>query len=214
MAKGKRQLFAGEHTPATLAFALAAAAEPNNPLPFAYRSWAGRLADKSRAISDAKKAVALDASCAEAHMSLALAYATGEPDFEAASMALYEGRKCEPRDADGAVLCIGVYLLFVDAIASMREDADGFIYDFQSTPLRDAADHLLSGHHADAFEAFGQLHQSGRTGPGGLGMTAACWAAGNRPHASTFAMSVDVGGAVTDAALLAAVRTIFRAADQ
>lgn len=38
MAYGKRQLFAGKTTPATLAFALAAAQEPKNPLPFAYRS--------------------------------------------------------------------------------------------------------------------------------------------------------------------------------
>lgn len=214
MAEGKRQLFAGKTTPATLAFALAAAAAPKNPLPFAYRSWAGRLDNKERAISDANKAVDLDPACAEAHMSLALAHATGEPDFEKASMALNEGRKLPPRDADGSVLSIGVYLIFADALASLREDADGFAYEFKPTPLRNAADRLLSGRHADAFDEFGEIHKSGRKSAGALGMAAACWAAGQKKYALDFAMFVDVDGAVKDPGVLAAARNIYNASQQ
>ncbi len=38
-------------------------------------------------------------------------------------MALNEERKLPPRDADGSVLSIGVYLIFAGALASLREDA-------------------------------------------------------------------------------------------
>lgn len=211
MAEGKRHLFAGRTTPATLAFALAAAAAPKNPLPFAYRSWAGRLDNKERAVADASKAVGLDPDCAEAHMSLALAHATGDPDFEKASMALNAGRKLPPRDADGSVLAIGVYLIFADALASMREDADGFAYEFKPTPLRDAADQLLSGRHADAFDAFSEIHKTGRKSAGALGMAAVSWAVGQKKYAQDFAMFVDVGGDVKDPGVLAAARNIYKA---
>lgn len=208
MAEGKRLFFAGDHAKAAFYFGMAAGVEGNNPLPFAYRSWVVRRPDKDRALWDAEKAVSLDASCAEAHMSLALAHATGEPDFEAGSMALYEGRKHAPRDADGAVLSIGVYLIYLDALSTMREDAEGFTYEFKPTPLRDAADRLLTGDPAMAFNAFSAIERAGRHTAGVLGMAAACWAEGNRKNARTFAMHVLEAGGLTDPGLIAALRHI------
>ena len=214
MVYGKRQLFAGRNTPATLAFALAAAQAPKNPLLFAYRSWAIRLNNKAQAIADATKAVALDPNCAEAHMSLALAHATGEPDFEQGSLALNAGRMLPPQDAAGAVLSIGVYLIFADALASMREDAEGLAYEFKSTPLRDAADWLLSGRHADAFDAFEEIFKAGRKSAGALGMAAACWVAGQKKFALDYAIFVDVDGAIKDPGILAAARNIYNSSLQ
>lgn len=208
MAYGKRSLFAGKTKPAARAFTRAAAASPEDPLPLAYRSWAGRLDDKAQAISDAKKAVGLDPYCAEAHMSLALAYATGAPDFEKASMALNSGRMHRPDDADGSVLSIGVYLLFADALASMREDAGGFAYEFKATPLRNAADRLLSGDHAAALSAFREIHRSGRALAGALGMAAACWAMGDKQAVKGFAAVAADSGDIKDPGILAALRNI------
>ena len=211
MAYGKRQLFAGKIKPAAKAFSRAVAASPEDPLPLAYRSWAERLEDKARAISDADMAVDLDPSCAEAYMSLALAHATGTPDFEQATMALNVGRKRSPEDADGSVLSIGVYLIFADALASMREDAEGFSYEFRATPLRNAADWLLSGEHAAALAAFEKMHEAGREVAGALGLAATYWVMGDRESARTFAEFVIASGAVKDLGVLSAVRHIQNA---
>jgi hypothetical protein len=214
MAYGKRQLFAGKTEPAVRAFQRAAAAAPEDPLPLAYRSWAGRLRDKPLAVADGEKAVDLDPDCAEAHMSLALALVTGSPDFEEAAVPLMIGRKIPPQDADGSVLSIGVFLVFVDVFAAMREDATGLHYDFKTTPLRNAADWLLCGQHAAAFAAFGKILKSGREVVGELGLVATSWAMGNRKSARTFAEFVIENCTVPDRGILAAVRNIHGASRQ
>ena len=214
MAYGKRQLFAGKSKEAAEVFSRAAAAAPQNPLPLAYRSWAGRLDDKSRALTDSEEAVDLGPHCAEAHMSLALAHATGYPDFEQAAMAFFVGAKNPPEDAYGSVLSIGVFLVFVDVFASLREDADGFNYDFQPTPLRNAADWLLCGHYAAAHEAFRKIYKSGREVEGALGMAATSWAMRDRASTRTFAKFLLASGVVKDLGILAAISYIRDTAQQ
>jgi hypothetical protein len=125
MAYGKRELYARKTKSAAKAFGRAATRAPDDPLPLAYLSWAERLEDKSRAIADAEKATRMGLPRSEAYMSLALAYVTGAADFERAGMAFAEGKQLPPRDADGSVLFIGVFLTFVDVLASMREDEHG-----------------------------------------------------------------------------------------
>ena len=211
MGYGKRRLFAGKAKAAARAFERAAEAAPADPLPLAYRSWAGRLEDKARAVVDAEKAVGLDPDCAEAHMSLALALVTGAPNFELAGMALSEGRKLPPADADGAVLAIGVYLLFADALASLKDDEEDLTFAFKATPLRDAADQLLSGRQAAAFAAFKKIFLSGREAAGGLGIAAAAWAMRDKESARTFATLTADSGVLKEPGLLAAVRAVQKA---
>jgi len=205
MAYGKRQLFTGQTEPAMNAFTRAAAAAPEDALPLAFRSWAGRIQDKDLAIADAEKAVDIDPSCAEAHMSLALAHATMPTDFEKAVMALEQGRKYAPSDEYGAVLSIGVYLLFVDVLASTREDADGFSYEFNPTPLRNAADWLLSGEHAAAINAFKKIHESGREVAAAMGLVATFGAMGDKASALPFARFLLSAGVVKDYGVSSAV---------
>ena len=51
-----------------------------------------------------------------------------------------------------------------------RSDEKGFAYDFKPTPLRNAADFLLSGEHVAALAGFHKLHESGRALPAAVGM--------------------------------------------
>jgi tetratricopeptide (TPR) repeat protein len=185
LAFGKREFFLGRIKSAQKAFSSAANANPYDPLPLAYLSWAGRRTNKLRAIADAEKAVALDSRCAEAFMSLALAHVTHslratdasrEADFRRAVLALRRGEQLAPTDAYGAVLLIGVHLLFFDILASMREFPDQDRYDFLPTPLRNAAGWLLSGQHVAAHKAFDEVADSGRYLLGALGKTATSWA--------------------------------------
>lgn len=183
MAYGKRELHARRTKPAAKAFGHATVAAPNDPLPLAYRSWAERLEDKARAIADAEEATRMGLRCSEAYMSLALAHATGPTDFEQAGMAFAAGRHFPPKDTDGSVLFIGVFLMFIDVFASMREDDEGLIYDFKPTPLRNAADWLLSGQHVAALAAFQKIYESGRELPGALGLAATHWTMGDKDAA-------------------------------
>lgn len=126
----------------------------------------------------------------EAYMSLALAYATGvaaSADFERAMVVLAEGKKFALKDADASVLFIGVSLTFVDAIASMQQDEKGFAYDFKPTPLRNAADFLLSGEHVAALAGFHKLHESGRALPAAVGLAATYWVMGDKSAARDWA---------------------------
>ena len=113
-------------------------------------------------------------------MSLALAHVTHsicstaasrDADFRRAVQAVRRGEQLAPADAYGAVLSIGVHLLFLDALASMQEFPDRVSYDFGPTPLRNAAAWLLSGHHVAAHNAFDKIADSGRYLLGALGKT-------------------------------------------
>lgn len=210
MAYGKQRLFEGQAGPAVQAFTRAIAAAPDEPLPLAYRSWAGRVKDKAQAIRDAEQAVDLDPSCAEAHLSLALAHLTGHASFEEAGLPLQEGRRRLPADADGGVLSIGVFLVVFETIANMQEDGDGLRFEFKSTPLRDAADRMLSGHPKVARATFQKIFDSGVEVLGALGLAASAWAMGDKAAARTSAERLAGHGALKDAGLLEAIR-LFRA---
>jgi tetratricopeptide (TPR) repeat protein len=214
MAYGQRQFFVGRTKPAFKAFARAAKADPTDPLPLAYRSWAGRLNDKSRAVEDSERAIALNPECAEAYMSLALAHATQDSDFKHAALAVGKSKDLVPADAYGSVLSIGVYLLFVDVFASKQQESDGFRYDFVATPLRKAADWLLSGRHVAALNRFDQIAESGRALLGALGMTATCWAMRDIRTASNYAAVVIESDAIENRGVLAAVSNIAVASGQ
>src|SRR5450755_26962 len=214
MAYGKRQFFVGRTKPAIKAFARAAKADPTDPLPLAYRSWAGRLNDKSRAIVDSERAVALNSDCAEAYMSLALAHATRDSDFKHAVLAVGKAKDLVPADAYGSVLSIGVYLLFIDVFTSMQQGAGGFRYDFFATPLRNAADWLLIGRHVAALDGFDHIADSGRSLLGALGMAATCWAMRDVRAASNYAAVVIESDAVENRGILAAVSNIAVASGQ
>jgi hypothetical protein len=54
------------------------------------------------------------------------------------------------------------------------------IYDFEATPLRNAADWLLSGQHVAALAAFQKLYESGRELPAALGLAATYWTLGDK----------------------------------
>jgi hypothetical protein len=215
MAEGKRRLFASQAKEADRSFAKAATLSPREPLPRAYRSWAVRLIDKDAAISHAEAAVRLGPNCAEAHMSLALAHTTASitsTDFDLAIMALNTGRTLKPADTYGSVLQIGVYLLFVDALSSMREDADGFQYEFMPTTLRNAADYLLSGHYSRARSEFTEVFEfDGRQLPGALGIAASAWAMADKSRAYSFAKLVVQQDQLKDAGMKAAIRTLYDA---
>lgn len=209
MAEGKRQLFASQATAADRSFTEAAKLSPGEPLPRAYRSWAIRLTDKAAAVSLAEAAVCLDRDCAEAHMSLALAHATAPTNFESAFIAYSIGRRLKPTDAYGSVLQIGVYLLFFDAIGSIREDADGFQYEFMPTTLRNAADYLLSGHHSRARSEFLDIFEfSGRHLPGALGIAASAWAMDDRKRAYSLAKLVVTQNLLKDTGMKTAIRIL------
>ena len=217
MAYGKRQFFVGRTKPAIKAFARAAKADPTDPLPLAYRSWAARLQDKSRAVADSERAVALNPDCAEAYMSLGLAHATHairDSDFEHALLAVRMAKNLPPADAYGSVLSIGVYLLFIDVFASLQEDPDGSSYDFSATPLRNAADWLLSGRHVAALNAFDEIADSGRHLLGALGMTATYWAMRDIRAARNYSAVVIESDAVENRGILAAVSNIAVASGQ
>jgi hypothetical protein len=133
MAYGKRKLFAGKTDAATQAFTRAIALAPKEPLPLAYGSWAGRLSDKRRAVSDSEKAIRLSPGCAEAHMSLTLLMRPAASTSKRRPPLSSRDWIIMFADADG----IGVSLVFADVIASMREDDDGLQYDFKerASPL-------------------------------------------------------------------------------
>ena len=141
-------------------------------------------------------------------MSLALAHATGSPDFEKATTALNSGLKYIPDDAAGAVLTIGVYLLFVDALSSMQEDANGFSYEFKPTPLRNAADWLLSGKLSAALAAFQKLNESGRQVVAAMGLSATYFAMGDNKSALPFARMLLSTGSIKDFGVRSAVGNI------
>jgi hypothetical protein len=150
-------------------------------------------------------------------MSLALAHVTHsicstaasrDADFRRAVQAVRRGEQLAPADAYGAVLSIGVHLLFLDALASMQEFPDRVSYDFGPTPLRNAAAWLLSGHHVAAHNAFDKIADSGRYLLGALGKTATCWAMRDIRAASRYAMVVTDSNTCESRGILAAVTTI------
>jgi hypothetical protein len=214
MTYGKRQLYSGKTTAAAKAFDTASRKRPTDPLPLAFRSWAGRLDDKAKAIADAKLAVHLDAECAEAHMSLALALVTGDPDFEQAGVAFFAGMKKSPRDPNGAVLYIGVFLCLVEALSSMQEDADGLNYDFKSTPQRDAADWLLCGKCDAALRGFERIRVAGQLSGAATGEAATYWAMNDKVSANTCASLLLSSRAVEKPSGLVAALTIIRDASK
>jgi len=124
------------------------------------------------------------------------------------------GRQLLPRDADGSVLFIGVNFIFVDVFASMQEDENGLQYDFKATPLRNAADWLLSGEHAAALRTFEKIHQTGTNLAGAIGMIATYWAMHDQKAALMFAEILTDSGAINDIrdpGMLTAIRTIHDA---
>jgi tetratricopeptide (TPR) repeat protein len=198
MAYGKREFFVGRTKTALKAFARAADAAPGDPLPLAYRSWAGRLLRKSRALADAERAVALDPDCAEAQLSLGLAHGTHPvraADCDTALAAVGRARELTPADAYGSVLSIGVHLLFADASAA-APDETAFALDFPSTPLGMAADWLLSGRHVAALDAFEQIADSGSGLMSALGLAATYWAMRDMRAARNYSAGVLESGSV------------------
>jgi tetratricopeptide (TPR) repeat protein len=208
MAYGQRQFFVGRTKTAIKAFARAARADPTDPLPLAYRSWAVRLKDKSRAVADSERAIVLNPQCAEAYMSVALAHATRDSDFKRAALAVGKAKDLVPADAYGSVLSIGVYLLFVDVFAPRQQEPGVLKYDFAATPLRKAADWLLSGRHVAALNGFDRIAESGRWVLGALGMTATCWAMRDIRTASNYAAVVIESDTIENRGVLAAVSNI------
>jgi hypothetical protein len=176
--EGCQALSKGEWRDAVGALNNAVTAAPQDPLPLAYRSLAKRQIDKSGALADARAAVALDAGCGEAHNALALALLTGDASFEEGFMAFAEAKELAPRDSVGAVLHIGVFLLFVDVLTSAKEDESGVHFNFKSTPLRNAADWLLGAEYLAAFKGFTAVFKEGREIPGALGIVAAAYRLG------------------------------------
>jgi hypothetical protein len=214
MTYGIRQLYSGKTTAAAKAFDTASWKSPADPLPLAFGSWAGRLDDKAQAISNARVAIDLDTECAEAHMSLALAHITGKADFERAGMAFFAGMGKSPRDPNGAVLYIGVFLCLVEALSSMREDADGMSYDFKSTPQRDAADWLLCGKCDAALKGFERIRVAGKLVQAATGEAATYWAMNDKVSANTCADMLLSSRAVEKPAGLVAALTIIRDASK
>ena len=213
MAYGKRQLFAGKTKAAVQAFSRAAVAAQEDPLPLAYRSWAGRLEDKALAISDGSQAVGLDPRLRRGvHRAGPWPAAGGR--FGKRRVAGED--KNLLADADGSVLFIGVYLVFVEAITSMREDEAGLHYEFKATPLRNAADWLLTGKYAAARAAFEKMHKSGRNLAGACGMVATFWAMGDMGSARLFAELLTASGGIKELepGLQAAIRNIQNASQQ
>jgi hypothetical protein len=102
-----------------------------------------------------------------------------------------------------------VFLLFADVFASMREDSKGLHYEFKTTPLRNAADWLLSGHPEAALSAFINItNSSGAEIAGFLGATATCWAMHDAEGARVSAESAIASEAIKDLGILSAVRKI------
>lgn len=208
MAYGKRQFFVGRPKPAVKAFARASNADPGDPLPLAYRSWAGRLQRKSRAVADAERAIALDPHCAEAQFSLALALAARPiptAGLGTAFDAVRRGRSLAPADAYGAVLSIGVHLLFLDAEAGAGPET---VSDVTESPLGMAADWLLSGRHVAALNAFEHIADSGRGRVSTLGLAATYWAMRDIRAARNYSAGVLESGGVEFRGIQSAVNII------
>lgn len=160
------------------------------------RSLELRLRDRDAALRAALEEAAADPESCDTQLALALLYVSGpEPDFERGGLRLAEARRLPPQDP---VLAVGVYFVFLDALLSMEDTGEEMRYDFKSTPLRDAADRLLSGRLDEAEAGFRGVSESGREVVGLIGQTAVLWARGQRDKARLNARILLAEGVLPD----------------
>jgi tetratricopeptide (TPR) repeat protein len=196
MAYGKRELFAMRRRRAVRAFNRAARLQPQDPIAPSYCSWAGRLLDKWESVRAARGSVwlaergNLPVKRAEPYLSLALALST-EPctneDFEAAYGAFADGLHLSLADGTGAVLWVGLYMIFFDVQRNMIVDDEGINYSFKMTQLRTAGERLLSGETLLAQFMFQLFYDTGQELLGIMGLAATHWVLGDLAQAKRFA---------------------------